>query len=619
MFPINLKTQNNEYKFDLIKNKSDTLVISFNHFGSNDLDSSGFDEKYLSNIGVDVLFCKTNSNDWFYGLNTNFLSGILDLIDSKYKKKIFYGSSMGAYAAIYFASHFPNSKVIAVSPQYTPNSSKVLFEDRWKQEWSKLPFIHTELCKLHIEPGVEIDIIYDSLHLEDCKHVDIIKSIFPKTITLHDFKFTGHPSGYALNRAGIYRKVLNILISEKKKIPSFIYDEWNDFINNDIGVCSNKIVYSSNLGLHEFYKTSFMLLDGLFSLNPNDIIKIARNIQGKQKNLQRALCRAACIETNNPHIHAYTSLILARDGYFNDAREKLSYAIELDKNNSFFNDSLKSMVNDDIQNNYVIATMQKDEGLLLLRWAFYYIQITGSENILIIDNGSEDQLTIKILIFLEKLGIKVIRGHNKKEDFERKGLIILEECRNNFTAKNIFPIDCDEFIYAVNEGDISFIPSLVETTLAKMQDQINDKTKLIRIEGGRLNVPNKTAVMPWKAKRLLISAGFNSYLDVGLHLYDWQKEMDLHDTPLLIQKDIGILHCHYRTFEETVSKAKLKLKNRVESFSDEHLRNYKGAGVHLIPYLLMTRENYYNSFLDKPCTDISKSWLECYIPFPFNF
>jgi len=619
MFPINIHTFRNEYRFDFHKNQSETLIISFNHWGSVDLNSPGFDDKFLVNSGADILFCKTNSNDWFCGLNQYLIDGIQKSIGTDYKEIIFYGSSMGAYAAIYFSCFFKNAKAIAISPQYTPNTSKVAFEKRWIHEWSKISNMHLEFSQISVSPGVKIDIIYDPFDIEDAKHAEMIKSAMPDFVSLHRFSFTGHPSGYALNRAGIYRDILQHIISGEG-VPPQIHDSWIRFINNDNSAYINRVVHASRISMNEFYRTffSFTNSNSALTFSPDALIKIAQNLQEKQHNLQRALCRAALFDTINPHIYAYTALILARDGFISDAKYNLQRALEIDKSNDIFKNSLECLDGDEKTSSFVIATMQKNEGLLLLSWTFYYIQIVGSENILILDNGSDEEQTLVVLNFIEKLGVTVIKEYNKNTDFEKKGMLILHECRRHFGMKNIFPIDCDEFFYDASSETLSFDPSRIMTVLTMMQSCLDDSTRLIRIEDGRLNVPNNTAVMPWKAKRLLINSGYTGYLDVGLHLYDWQSEMDLSDKPIPIEKNIGVLHCHYRSFEETVSKARLKLQGRVKSFSEEDLKNHSGAGMHLIPYLLMNKDDYYDGFLSREYTDISVLWRECHIPFPFS-
>jgi hypothetical protein len=129
-----------------------------------------------------------------------------------YRVRVGYGSSMGAYAALYFAKALELHKVIACSPQFSIDSGSVSFELRWIEEAASLSFNHTLMTG---DDDIEVIMLYDPFNALDKQHVNLIRAEFPNG---QDIKlpFSGHPSITALAECEMLRHSLECLLDGKE-------------------------------------------------------------------------------------------------------------------------------------------------------------------------------------------------------------------------------------------------------------------------------------------------------------------------------------------------------------------------------------------------------------------
>ena len=72
--------------------------------------------------------------------------------------------------------------------------------------------------------------------------------------------------------------------------------------------------------------------------------------------------------------------------------------------------------------------------------------ITSPTNITIIDNGSDDEIVVKLLEILREKKFNIVYKA-RPEDFEQKGKIIEDLIKKNYAPGCIsIPLDCDEFL-----------------------------------------------------------------------------------------------------------------------------------------------------------------------------
>ncbi|NQD72901.1 hypothetical protein [Pseudomonas sp. CM27] len=142
---------------------SEVVVVTFGQINSG-LNDSGFGTQFLKKQGIDTIYVGQRNKSFYQGLSgDDFVSAVSPTIAGR---KVFtYGSSLGGYAALYFAS-FLNCIAISFSPRCSVDP---LISDVIDKKFSE-PFRHTALDELtsagHLEhvvaydPGVDIDQAY---------------------------------------------------------------------------------------------------------------------------------------------------------------------------------------------------------------------------------------------------------------------------------------------------------------------------------------------------------------------------------------------------------------------------------------------------------------------------
>jgi tetratricopeptide (TPR) repeat protein len=95
---------------------SDTLVVTFDPFGALNPDSPGFGEALLTRQGFDVLSVQKRQEDYYQHLSREAFATATREVFARYRKLVFYGSSVGAYAALYFGAEYA-ADILALSPR----------------------------------------------------------------------------------------------------------------------------------------------------------------------------------------------------------------------------------------------------------------------------------------------------------------------------------------------------------------------------------------------------------------------------------------------------------------------------------------------------------------------
>ena len=239
--------------------------------------------------------------------------------------------------------------------------------------------------------------------------------------------------------------------------------------------------------------------------------------------------------------------------------------------------------------------MQKNEGALLKFWFDYHADVFGLENLFIFDNGSDDLITVNILKEIELRGGNVNYDYSSKNDFEIKGPIISSKIKS-FSLKEYdfyFPLDCDEFIGVdCAEGEIKVDKGSIYDALAVHMDSKNVLMINYALDNSPI-LPNYYLLSP-DQKKCFFAGDACLFLDNGFH------EGITHDGTESIKTSIIYFHFHNRAFQRNVASAKEKLMGRVDINSEAELDELwinKAPGFHLVPYLKITREEYYANFL----------------------
>lgn len=186
------------------------LAVTFSHVGSLDIRKPGYAENFLLERGFDVLTLKCNVNNWFQDISREQLRDAIAGRLPDYDFVVCYGSSMGGYAAIYFAEIVKANVVIALSPQYSIDPKIVDFDQRWAGSAAKITFKHQPLDAILAHTGAAIYVVYDP-HNDDAKHAAAMQAASNRIIPV-EIPYSGHPSGVALQQVGLLAGLFDSLV-----------------------------------------------------------------------------------------------------------------------------------------------------------------------------------------------------------------------------------------------------------------------------------------------------------------------------------------------------------------------------------------------------------------------
>lgn len=248
-------------------------------------------------------------------------------------------------------------------------------------------------------------------------------------------------------------------------------------------------------------------------------------------------------------------------------------------------------VPDESESRVAAICMQKDEGELIRSWILHHANVFGAENIFVLDNVSEDVMTLAVLDWAERCGVNVIR---RVEDFERKGIEVsnlIDSLRDQYEW--FVPLDSDEFIGVYSDGKLSMERQAILSELQALQPD-----KIVRMGHYIWAIPGSSLGYYTEARKVIVPSSQKVQLDLGFHLFSWDASSfgNTVDDGLFQPANLCYVHLHNRPYEKALASARKKLARRVKSFSPEDLESYSGAGKHLVRYFFMTPEEYDESF-----------------------
>ena len=190
---------------------SGVVVVTFAPWQTRQsLDAAAFGEDYLRGRGIDAVHVTCARNSWYQHPDMAALVAAVDAaLAGRYRRRVGYGSSMGAFAALAFSRPLALDEVIAISPQFSLAPEVVPFETRWRAEAAGLdwPFPLDQ----GLSRQARVVVLYDPHH-PDARHVDLLRACRP--VTEMKLPFSGHPSGVFLQQAELIGPLISALVLE---------------------------------------------------------------------------------------------------------------------------------------------------------------------------------------------------------------------------------------------------------------------------------------------------------------------------------------------------------------------------------------------------------------------
>ena len=149
------------------------LVISFAPWsGRPSLDALGWAEKLCESQRWPALHVVSAQDDWYQSDGAQEVVDRAAAIARRYARVVTYGSSMGGYAALNFASELGAQIAFAIAPQFSIDRAKVDFETRWAAEAGRTAFVRDRIAA--ISPQVRPVLVYDPWFAPDARHIERI-------------------------------------------------------------------------------------------------------------------------------------------------------------------------------------------------------------------------------------------------------------------------------------------------------------------------------------------------------------------------------------------------------------------------------------------------------------
>lgn len=197
-----------EHSF-LFMPRGSTLVVTFDNL---DIAMTKRDDRrpwgfsFIEAQGWSMLGVMANGWTWFRHAEVTAkfeelgASGFFEGFD----RVVFYGASMGGYAAAAFAAAAPGSTVFAISPQSTLDKTLVPWEMRYKKVWDRDfsgPFGDASLAS---QAAAEVHIMYDPYVAPDAAHAARFTGA---NVTRWRCPLLGHRLGSSLQQMGVLQEI----------------------------------------------------------------------------------------------------------------------------------------------------------------------------------------------------------------------------------------------------------------------------------------------------------------------------------------------------------------------------------------------------------------------------
>ncbi len=185
--------------------RSDTLVVTFDNLDiamNKRTDRRPWGFSFIEKQGWSMLGVMANGWTWYRD------PWVWDQFDNLaasgffkgFKRVVFYGASMGGYAACAFVAACPGADVVAISPQSTLDKALVPFETRYHTAWSR-DFSGRYGDAAHVSHSAgRVTLLFDPYEPLDAAHVARFQN--PNVMKLRT-PLLGHRLGSSLQQMGI--------------------------------------------------------------------------------------------------------------------------------------------------------------------------------------------------------------------------------------------------------------------------------------------------------------------------------------------------------------------------------------------------------------------------------
>jgi hypothetical protein len=200
----------------------DRCLITFTPWTSSP-PAQAFASGYHSKLGADGVFFRAKHNAWWEGRGTGAAIEYVRRVLPEHRRRIAYGSSMGAFGALVFASPLGCSAALALSPQVSIDRAIAPWEARWAAEAAAIDH-RLGAAGSHLTAQTHAFVAYDPRVDTDRRHANAIAvaaSHRGASVTCLPLSFSGHPTAATLQDCRLLDPLVRAVIEGTLDTASF--------------------------------------------------------------------------------------------------------------------------------------------------------------------------------------------------------------------------------------------------------------------------------------------------------------------------------------------------------------------------------------------------------------
>ncbi len=198
------------HSFLYVPRASDTLIVTFDNLDitmNKREDRRPWGYSFIEKQGFSMLGVLAGGWTWY---REDWVSEQFDSLASSgffkgYKRVVFYGASMGGYAACAFSPAAPGCDVLVMSPQSTVDKTVVPWETRYKVVWDRDFTGKYGDAAVVSSAARKVNIIYDPYEPLDAQHVDRFTG---ENVQKLRAPLMGHRLGSSLGQMGVLSPIV---------------------------------------------------------------------------------------------------------------------------------------------------------------------------------------------------------------------------------------------------------------------------------------------------------------------------------------------------------------------------------------------------------------------------
>lgn len=208
--PFGFYTENGIHSFVYIPRDPSVLVVTFDNLDiamTKRADRRPWGFEFVEKKGWSMLGVMAGGWTWYrdYWAMSEFDRLAREGFFAQFGRVVFYGASMGGYAAAAFSAACPGADVVAISPQSTLDRTVVPWETRYKTVWGKdFSGKYGDAARASAAAR-RVTILYDPYEPLDAAHA---RRFDAANVTLLRAPLMGHRLGSSLLQMGILSEVM---------------------------------------------------------------------------------------------------------------------------------------------------------------------------------------------------------------------------------------------------------------------------------------------------------------------------------------------------------------------------------------------------------------------------